>query len=824
MIGFIVQSSIKARFLVIAIAAAIMVFGGIRLHDMPVELYPEFSPPYVQVQTEALGLSAEEVEGLITIPLEADLLNGVSWVQTISSASLPGLSTITLVFEPGTDLMDARQLVAERLTQVGGLPQVSKPPVMLQPLSSTSRVMQIGLSSTDVSLIQMSVLARWTIVPRLMGVPGVANVSIWGERHRQLQVQVNPERLREKDLSLQQIIETTGNAMWVSPLTFLNASTPGTGGFIDTPNQRLGIRHELPISSASEMAEVVIDGTPLRLGDVGDVVEDHQLLIGDAIVNDEPGLLLVVEKFPWANTGEVTRGVEAALDALRPGLAGMELDPEIFRPATFIDMSHDNLTAALLIGAVLAVVVLCVLLFDWRSALISIVAISLSLVAAALVLVLLGAQTSILLLVGLVIALGIVIDDAVNDVHNILRRLREHRAAGTETSAKSTATIILEATLERRSAISYATLIALLAIVPVFLLTGLAGAFFKPLVVSYAAAVVTSAAVALTVTVALSVFLLPRAPLERRESPLIRWLQRGYDRLLARLIQAPAPAYAITGIIVLTAVAALPALERQLVPSYRDTNLLVNWEGSPGTSRPAMNRITTKASLELRSIPGVRNVAAHVGRAVMASDEPVGINSAELWVSIDPGADYDATVTAIEEVVDAYPGLDIDVLTYPEERFNAALAEAEEGDIRVRIYGHDLDILRLKAEEVRQLLAEMDGVAEPAVEDQIEEPVVEIEVDLEKAQRYGIKPGDVRRAEAALLSGLRVGDLFEEQKVFEVVVWGTPDTRDSLTSIRELLIDTPGGGHVRLGDVADVRIVPNLNVIEREAVSRRLDI
>ena len=367
MIGFVVQSVLRARFLVIAIAAAIMVFGVSRLHNMPVDLYPEFSPPYVQVQTEALGLSAEEVEGLITIPLEADLLNGVSWVQTISSESLPGLSTITLVFEPGTDLMDARQLVAERLTQVGGLPQVSKPPVMLQPLSSTSRVMQIGLSATDLSLIQMSVLARWTIVPRLMGVPGVANVSIWGQRERQLQVQVDPERLRAEDLSLQQIIETTGNAMWVSPLTFLNASTPGTGGFIDTPNQRLGIRHELPISSASELAEVIIDGTQLRLGDVGDVVEDHQLLIGDAIVNDEPGLLLVVEKFPWANTMEVTGGVEAALDALRPGLAGMELDPEIFRPATFIEMSHGNLTTALLIGAVLAVLVLGALLFEWRA-------------------------------------------------------------------------------------------------------------------------------------------------------------------------------------------------------------------------------------------------------------------------------------------------------------------------------------------------------------------------------------------------------------------------------------------------------------------------
>jgi Cu/Ag efflux pump CusA len=502
----------------------------------------------------------------------------------------------------------------------------------------------------------------------------------------------------------------------------------------------------------------------------------------------------------------------------------MELDPEIFRPATFIELSQDNLTTALLLGAVLMVLVLGALLFEWRAALISIVAISLSLVTAALVLFLLGAPISIMLLVGLVMALGIVIDDAVNDVQNILRRLREHRVAGTETSAKSTAAIVLEAALERRSAIGYATLITLIIVVPLFFLTGLAGAFFKPLVLAYMAAVVVSTVVALTVTAALSLVLLSRVPLERRESPLIRWLQRGYDGLMARLIQAPAAAYAVAGIIVLAGVAALPALEQQLVPAYRDTNLLINWEGSPGTSRPAMDRITTKASVELRAIPGVQNVAAHVGRAIMASDEPVGINSAELWLSIDPEADYDATVVAVEEVVDGYPGLDIDLLNYPQERFNAALAEEEEAGVTVRIYGHDLDILRGKAEEVRQLLAEIDGVSEPIVEDQVEEPVVEIEVDLEKAQRYGIKPGDVRRAEAALLSGLHVGDLFEEQKVFEVVVWGTPETRESLTSIRELLIDTPGGGHVRLGDVADVRIVPNLNVIKREAVSRRLDV
>jgi Cu/Ag efflux pump CusA len=821
MVGYIIQSALKARFLIIAAAAAILVFGGTRLYDLPADLYPEFSPPYVTVQTDALGLSAEEVEGLITIPLEADLLNGVSWVQTISSESLPGLSTITLVFEPGTDLMDARQLVSERLTQVGGLPQVSKPPVMLQPLSSTSRVMQIGLSSTDLSLIQMSVLAHWTVVPRLMGVTGVANVSIWGQRQRQLQVQVDPERLRQLGLPLERVIETAGNALWVSPLTFLNASTPGTGGFIDTPNQRLGIRHELPISSPLDLAQVVIAGTEVRLGDVGQVVEDHQPLIGDAIVNDEPGLLLVVEKFPWANSLEVTRGVEEALDALRPGLAGMQLDPEIFRPATFIEMSQSNFATALLIGGVLVVLALGALLFEWRAVLVSVIAIPLSLVTAGWVLFLFGAPTNMLFLLGLVVALGVVIDDAVADLDNLGRRLRERRE---NEGDRSLATIVFDAALAMRSAVGYATVVALLVVVPALFLGGLVGAFLKPLALSYAAAVVASMVVALTVTPALAVILPRRTAAQRGESPLVRWLRGGYERLLARVLATPLPVYAAAGVVAVAGLAVLPTFERQLIPSYKETNLLVDWEGQPGTSRQAMEWITTRASRELRSIPGVRNVGAHVGRALMASDEHVGINSAELWVSVDPEADYGPTVAAIEEVVEGYPGLDIDVLTYPEERFDGALeAEADE-DLKVRIYGHNQNILRRKAEEVKQVLAGIDGLVDPQIEGQLEEPIVEIEVDLAKAQRYGISPGDVRRAEAALLSGLQVGNLFEEQKVFDVVVWSAPEARNSLSSVGELLIDAPGGGHVRLADVADVRIVPALNVIKRDSVSRRLDV
>ncbi len=819
MIRWIVGRSLKFRFLLVAIAALMVVFGIAQLRHAPVDVLPEFSQPYVEIQTEALGLSAAEVEALITVPLEADMLNGVSWVDEIRSESIPGLSSIVLVFEPGTDILDARQMVQERLVEVFALPNVSTPPAMLNPLSSTGRVMKIGLSSKELSLIEMSVLARWTIKPRLMGIPGVANVSIWGQRKRQLQVQVDPQRLRDLGVTLNQVIKTTGNALWFSPLSFLNASTPGTGGFIDTPNQRLGVRHVLPISTPDELAQVTVEGTQMCLGDVAEVVEDHQPLIGDAVVNDAPGLLLIVEKFPGTNTLEVTRDVEEALEALRPGLSGLEIDASIYRPATFIEMAIDNLTTALLIGSVLVALVLGALFYNWRTALISLVAIPLSLLAAGFVLYLYGATFNTMVLAGLVIAIGAVVDDAIIDVENIVQRLRQRRKEG---FVKSTATVILQASLEMRSAIVYATLIIVLVVVPVFVMGGLSGAFFQPLAMAYVLALVASMLVAMTVTPALSRILLSRAPLGRGEAPLVQWLRRGYDAVLPRIIRKPLAAYLAVGIFVLAGLAMLPRLRQEsLVPAFKERDLLIDWEGAHCVSLPEMARITTQASRELRSIPGVRNVGAHLGRAVM-SDEVGNINSGELWVSIDTGADYDATVAAIRDVVDGYPGLSRGVLTYLEERISEALGT--NGAVVVRIYGEDLEVLHGKAREVRQVLSRIDGVVDAHVDHNGVEPQVEIEVDLEAAKHYGLKPGDVRRAAACLLSGIEVGSLFEQQKVFGVVVWGTPETRHSLTSIRELLIDTPGGGHVRLGEVADVRIVPAPNVIEREAVSRYVDV
>ncbi|MBE0690517.1 MAG: efflux RND transporter permease subunit, partial [Anaerolineae bacterium] len=818
---WIVNKSLQVRFVIVILAAAVILFGIAQLGDMPVNVFPEFGPPVVQIQTEALGLSAEEVESLITVPMEADLLNGVAWLDAIRSESVNGLSSIELIFDPGTDPIRARQMVQERLTQAHALPNVSQPPLMLQPLSATNRVMTIGLSSSELSLIDMSVLARWTIQPRLIGVPGVANVSIWGRRDWQLQVQVDPERLHANDVTLDQIIETTGEALWVSPLSYLKSSSPGTAGWIDTPNQRLGIQHILPITSPADLAQVPIVDTegPLMLGDVTDIVEDHQPLVGDALLNDSAGLLLVIEVFPGTNTLVVTRGVEDALDAMRPGLSGIEIDTTIFRPANYIEQAMGNLSTALLVGAVLVMVVLGGFFFGWRTAVISIVVIPISLITAVFILYLSGATFNTMVLAGLVIALGVIIDDAIIDVENIARRLQQRRSEGKELTVMS---IVGDAAIEMRSPILYATLIILLAVLPVFVLPGLSSAFYRPLAVSSIVAIITSLAVTLIVTPALGLILLANAPSTHRESPVVRWLKGIYTGILSRTIHSPTRALIAAGAIVLIGLAVLPVLSQSLQPAFRQTDLRVQWEGAPGTSRAAMLRTMSQAIAEIRSIPGVRNVGSHVGRAI-TGDQVVAVNSGELLINLDPAADYSATVALIEEVIAGYPGLLRDVQSFQPEDLEEALIGTE-SDVAVRIYGYDLDVLREKALEVSQIVSEVDGVSDVNTDLPEERPGIEIQVDLAAAERYRISPGDVRRAASTLLSGLRVGNLYEEQKVFDVVVWGVPELRHSVTDLQALLIDTPDGGQVRLGDVADVRIAPTPIIIKRDAVSRYADV
>jgi CzcA family heavy metal efflux pump len=802
-------------------AALLLAFGFYEFNEVPIDTLPEFSRPFVEVQTEALGLSAEEMEALITTPLEADLLNGVSWVKEIRSETIPGLSSVVLIFEKGTDVMRARQMVQERLIGIHALPNVSTPPTMINPLSSISRCLEIGLTSDKLSLIEMSTLARWTIVPRLMGVPGVANVSIWGQRKWQLQVQVDPEKLRDQAVSLMQVIRTTGNALWVSPLTFLESSTPGTGGWIDTPNQRLGVRHVLPITTPEDLAKVTIDGsTSKRLGDVATVVEDHQPLIGDAIVNDAPALMLVIEKFPWANTTEVTQDVEEALDALRPGLSGIEMDPTLFRPATFLELAVDNLSLALLIGLVLMIGALGTLFFNWRIALISTVVVLVSLIAAMAVLYLRGVTINMMIIAGLMLAVGAVIDDVIVDIENILRRFREDRAEGNRGSAES---VIFLASVEMRTPILYATLIMVLAVLPLLFLEGVSGAFLQPVATSYILAIAVSMAVALIVTPALSLLLLRNASLQDGDSPIISMFRAIYSMILGWVACTPRAAFIAVCAVAVAGLVSIPFLRQEsLLPHFKETDLVIRMDGSSSASHPAMSRIITLATRELRSIPGVSNVSAHVGRAIM-SDKRANINSGELGVSINPSADYEATVASVKKVVAGYPGLDPEVLTYLQARVREELSGTGESLV-VRVYGEDMKIISQMADKVELVLAKIDGIVNAEVQYPEELPTLEIKVDLDKARPYGLKPGDVRRSATSLVSGLLVGSLYQEQKVFDVVVYGTPETRPSISSIEDLLIDTPSGGHVRLREVADVRIAPAVTVINRDAVARRMDI
>jgi len=824
MFRWIIGSSLQFRFIILGIAAALVVFGSLQLKNMPIDIFPEFSAPTVQVQTEAIGLSAVEVESLITLNLE-ELLSGVPWLESVRSESVTGLSSIVLTFERGTDIIKARQMVQERLTLAYTLPNVAQPPTILQPLSSTSRFMMIGISSQEIEPTELSMLARWTMKPRLMGVPGVANVAIWGQRLRQMQVQFDPVRLRDASVMQKDIISSAGDSLWVSPLTFLKSSAPGTGGWIDNLNQRLGVHHKMPITEPEDMAKValtpqhlLLTGKTMDLGEATEVSFGHPQLIGDAFVNKGKGLLLVVEKLPSANTLEVTAALEKALDELKRGLPGVKIDATVFRLASYIEDSIYNLSMATLIGAILVVLITAVFMASWRSAIISIVAISLSLLAALVVLYLTEATINTMMLSGLVLALAVLIDDAVIDVEALTNRLRERKADGSASIGK----IIYETTLKNQSSTIYVVLIVLLSVTPILFMGGVSGAFLQPLALSYLLAVGASLIVGLTITPALSYILAEKAGARTDDLSIGIWMRDKYDWITQRIIKAPRVLFMVALVLVVGGIAVWPLLGQSLLPNLKERTLLVNWTTPPGTSYSETYRLLSRVSNELQSLPGVRNVGAHMGRAI-TGDQIVGINSSQIWVDIDQQADYDEIVSAIRETIEGYPGVERSLLAYLRDTVSEVLT-GEHAALVVRIYGQDREILQQKAEEVRQALADVDGLVDLRSEGQVEQPQVRVLVDLDTASRKSVKPGDVRRSAATVFSGLQVGYLFEQQKIYGVVVWGVPEVRQSITDISDILVEKTNMHHVRLGDVADVSIVSAPTVIKHDHISPYVDV
>ena len=827
MIARIVGAGVRARVLVLVLAVAAAVVAVVQLRVTPIEPVPEFAPVTVEVQSEALGLSAQEVEDLVTVPLESNLLSGVAWVDRMRSSSIPGLSSIVMTFEEGTDPIRARQVVQERLTQGALLTNASKAPVMLQPTSAANRVMMIGLSSQDQDLVDLSVLSRWTIRPKLMSVKGVANVAVWGMRDRQLHVQADPVRMQQHGVSLDDVVATTGNSLWVSPLSFLEASTPGRGGFLDLPQQRVNVQHVSPITDSKALGRVAVENAAqgVSLADVATIVEAPPTIIGDGVVDDESGLVLVVEKQPGVSTAEVSRGIEDALASLSVGLPGVEMDSSLYRPADYVGDAQRNL-ALVALGALLLLAVVCALVYRaWRPVAMVVSTVALSVLAGHLLLSLREAPVTLVAVTGLAAGAVLAIAQAVAAVDAVRRTPRELPLTQRVSSAYRNVGVTAVCT----------AIAAALLVVPAFLLEGRAGAFLPEAAIGFLVATAGSLLVALLAAPGLAALLgsrpSPVLPSQRSvrvqqvrtpAAPLPAAASRRLSSAAGRLASSAVAIVAVLAVGAAASAALVVGLGVETRPQFSERTLVMELTAPEGTSPQALARSLGTLAGEVRDLDGVAGVGGHVGRAV-TGERVVGANSGELWITLADGADRAAVRRGAMQAARSADELRPSIGGYLDDRVDT-IHPGPEGGLVVSVYGPVPDTLRTAAQDALEVVRTTPGVSEARLVEPPTEQNISITVDLEKTEALGMTPGDVRRQAATLVGGLEVGAIFEQQKVFDVQVWTGEDLRNSPDKIRALPISVPGGGQVPLSELGTVTLTEQPTVISRESVQRRLDI
>jgi CzcA family heavy metal efflux pump len=820
----IVSLSLRFRFIVIAGAVALMFFGVQTLGHGKVDVFPEFAPISVEIQTECLGLSPSEVESLVTVPLE-NALQGVPRVTEIESESVPQLSAIFLYFKNGTDVLQARQLVQERLAAASpSLPSWAAPPALYPIVSATSRVMQVGISSSKVNPLDLSKIAFFTIRPRLLHVPGVANVAMWGETKKEIQVLADPSKLDKSKVPLNSLMSAADTAVDNGLLSFTTGASIGTGGWVETANQRLGIRNTQVITSPQQLAHVPVakrGSRTLTIGDVARVEYGTPPLIGTAVINGGPGIMLVIEKFPGANTIDVTNGILKAFKDLQPGLPGISINTHIFRQANFIHTAIHNLAFAVVLGCILVVFVLIAFLFQWRAAFVSLLAIPLSLAAAGIVLDAEGTTVNTMILAGFGVAVGVVVDDAIIDMENIVRRLRNWRARGRRTTPLH---LLLASSLEVRTAILYATVINIVAVLPVVFVGGLTGSFFRPLAIAYALAVLASMVVALTVTPALAMVLMPSARLHATDPPVIGWCKRQYRSLLGPAVKRPMAAIATIVAAIIAGFLVLPGLGQDLFPSFKEQDLLMHFDTKPGTSLPEMKRMVEQLQQHFLKIPGhpVTQVGSHIGQALLG-EEIAGPEFSEQWITLAPHANLNYAENSVRATTAAFPGTFLDLTSYLHERIDETITTDTE-DIVVRILGPNFGTLQRLSQAVNTKLQGTPHLIDLHPQSQGFVPQVQETVNAPMAARYGLTPGEVRRQAAIIFGSQELGELWYGGIAIGVSGWSIPEVRQNLSDIQNLLIDTPGGGHVPLGKVASLVVNSTPSDITRVDSSNKIDV
>jgi CzcA family heavy metal efflux pump len=854
MLQAIVSWSVHNRVVVVALALLLLAGGFYAARDAKLDVFPDFAPPQVVIQTEAPGLSAPEVEQLVTLPVEY-AVNGLPRLDVLRSKSIQGLSVVTVVFQDRTDLYRARQLVNERLAELSGqLPLGVKPPRMAPLTSATGRLLSVGFTGRPLSAsdyvtalagggpaglgglpwaglglagqkylpvpgaMDLRDLAQWTVRPRLLGVQGVAQVTLHGGEVRQLQIQVSPDKLAARGLSLTEVLDAARQATGVRG-----------AGFLENDQQRLVLRVEGQAVSAADLGETVVTasaGTPVKLKDVARVVEGPEPKFGDAAIDGGPGVILIVSKQFDADTITVTRAVEAEMNKLRPLLEarGVAYHPALFRQANFIESAVGNVTHSLLIGAVLVCVVLFVFLYDLRTAFISLTAIPLSLLGAVLVLWGFGISLNTLTLGGLAIAVGEVVDDAIIDVENIHRRLRENALLPQPRPALA---VVLSASLEVRTAVVYATFVVALVFVPVFFLSGLQGRLFAPLGYAYVLAVLASLVVALTVTPALSQLLLAKGtrsgeiparsasdgPPSQSPPLLLRWLQSGYDRLLRLLDREPALVSGVALATVGLAGWAFLTFGGDYLPKLRESHFVVHAHWAPGTSLPQALARGNRVTEALASVEGVRSVAQQAGRAELGEDTE-GVEYSELEVDLH-NLKADEVRRAEQQIrarLAEFPDFSFEVLPFLTERIQETLSGTS-GAVAVKIYGEDLAAVDQAAQQIRGALTRVPGSQEVREEPQTGSPELVIRPRRADAGRFLLRPGDLLDAVHAAFQGAELAQVYKDNRVIDVVVILEPDARRLPQQVADLWIGLPasdpaaasaGKGRVQLKQVADV--------------------
>jgi CzcA family heavy metal efflux pump len=794
MLRAIVAFSLRFRGVVIALACLAIGYGIYSALNAKLGVFPEFAPPQVVIQTEAPGLASEQISTLVTTPIETVLL-GMNDVASMRSQSIQGLSVITVVFRESTNIYLARQLVSERLIEVASqMPAGVSAPMMAPLTSATAVFLTIGLTSPTLKPMDLWSMAYWTMRPRLLAVPGVAHIAIYGGGVRQLQIQVQPQRLLAFGLSISQVLAAARQATGVQG-----------AGFVENANQRIVIRTEGQSITPRQLGNAVltaVDGVSVRLNEVSAIRWAPEPLIGDAAIFGKRGVLLVLASQYGANTLEVTRKAERALRELAPVVTaeGVTMYPRLFRAADFINVSVSDIKTSLFIGGVLVAIVLTLFLYNLRTAFISLTAIPLSLLLAVIALTHGGATLNTITLGGLAIAIGEVVDDAIIDVENIFRRLRENRASA---SPRPTFNVILDASLEVRSAVVYATFVVALVFLPVLAMGGVQGKFFAPLGIAYILAIFASLAVALTVTPALSASMLPHATGEA-ETRFVHWLKRRHRRVLESLFEHLYALAAAVAALCLGAFVTIPFFGGSFLPKLQENSFIVHMAGIPGTSIPASLQMGGEVTAALRRDPDITSIAQRVGRAVLGEDW-LGPQQSEFDVTVHlrNGEDAGEAEQKIRRILARFPGYDFGVNSFLTERINETVS-GETADMVVSIFSHNFNDLDRVGNQVARVLRETRGGVDVRVLAPGGMPEMLVQLRPHRLVQFGFKPLDVLSAIRADYQGMVVAQTYIGNEIFGVSVILNPAARRDPEALGNLLIRSRQGDLVPLRELASI--------------------